>query len=64
MEIFGDATYKVCRRAVGIYSIGVDSIPHVFNLVCFAVIPDTESKELIQGTWLAAEAAAIMIMKE
>ena len=64
MEIFGDATYKVCRRAVGIYSIGVNSIPHEFNPVCFAVIPDSESKEVIQGTWRAAEAAAIMLIKE
>ena len=49
---------------MGIYSIGVNSIQLVFNQVCFAVIPDTESKEVIQGTWRAAEAAAIMIMKE
>lgn len=64
MEIFGDATYKVCRRGVAIYSIGVNSIPHVNNPVCFAVIPEYESKQMIQRTWRAAQAAAIMIMKQ
>ncbi len=64
MEIFGDATYKVCRRGVAIYSIGVNSIPHVNNPVCSAVIPESESKQVIQGTWRAAQAAAIMIMKQ
>ena len=63
LQINGDATYKVCRRGVAIYVIGVNSIPHVSNPVCFAVIPEVESKKICQGTWRAVQQAAFMMMK-
>ena len=64
LQINGDATYKVCRRGVAIYCIGVNSIPHINNPVCFAVIPESESKEVIQGTFRAAQTAVFMLMKQ
>jgi hypothetical protein len=63
-QINGDATYKVCRRAVALYCMGVNSVPHVNNPVCFAIMPETESKELIHGTWCAVQEAAMMMMKQ
>jgi hypothetical protein len=63
LQLNGDATYKVCRRGVALYSIGVNSIPHVNNPVCFAVIPEVESKAVIQGTFRAAQSALFMLMK-
>ncbi len=35
LQLNGDATYKVCRCGVALYSIGVNSIPHVNNPDCF-----------------------------
>jgi hypothetical protein len=57
MQLFGDVAYKICWRSVAIYSIDVNSIPHVNNPVCFTVIPETESKEVIQGTYCHDSAA-------
>ena len=64
MQIKGDATYKVCLCRVAIYSISVNSIPQVNNLVCFAVIPLSESKQVIQGTFRATQTAVFMLRKQ
>ena len=55
--------YKVCRRGLAIYFIGINSIPHVNNPVCFAIIPKVETKKICQGTWHAVQEAAFMMMK-
>ncbi len=64
LQINGDGTYKVCRRGVAIYCIGVNSIPHINNPVCWAVIPESESKAVIQGTFRAVQTAVFMLMKQ
>ncbi len=64
LQLNSDATYKVCRRGVALYSIGVNSIPHVNNPVCFAVNPEVESKAVIQGTFRAVQSAVFMLMKQ
>ena len=63
-QVNGDATYKVCRRGVALYSLGVNSVPHINNPVCWAIIPEIESKEVIQGTWRAVQTAAFMMIKQ
>ncbi len=42
-------------------SLGVNSIGHVNNPVCWAIIPESESKEIILSTWRAVQAAAMMV---
>ena len=49
---------------MAICCIGVNSIPHINNPVCFAVFPETESKQVIQGTFRAAQSAVFMLMKQ
>jgi hypothetical protein len=63
LQICADGTYKVWRRGVAIYVIGVNSVPHKSNPVCWAVIPESESKEVCHGTWRAVQSAAFMMMK-
>ena len=63
MQVNGDGTYKVCRRGVAVYVIGVNSVPQVNNPVCFAVIPEVETKKVCQGMWRAVQSTAFMIMK-
>ncbi len=41
LQLNGDASYKKCRNTVALYSIGVNSLGHVNNPVCFAITPET-----------------------
>ncbi len=45
-------------------SLSVNSIGHINHPVCWAIIPESESKEIIPGTWRSVQAAAMMIMKK
>jgi hypothetical protein len=63
LQVNADATYKVCRRGVALFSIGVNSVPHVNNPVCWAITPEIESKEICQGTWRVVQAALFMMLK-
>ena len=57
LQVNGDATYKVCWRGVALFCIGVNSILHINNPVCWTVIPETESKEVCKGIWRAVQSA-------
>ena len=61
-QLNGDATFSVCRRTVALLSLGVNSLGNVTNPVCWAIIPEAESAEVMKGTWKAVQAAAIMLM--
>ena len=63
-ELFGNVTYNTCWLSVVIYSISVNSIPHVNNPVCSTVIPESESREVVWGTLLSAQDAVFMIMNQ
>jgi hypothetical protein len=66
LQVNGGATYNMCRRSVAMLSLGgtVNSIGHVNNPVCWAIIPESESKEIIQCTWRSVQVAAMMLMKK
>ncbi len=44
--------------------MGVKSIPHIHNPVCWAIIPENEIKEICEGKYQAVQAAAFMLMKK
>jgi len=58
-----DATYKVCRRSVALLGMGVNSVGHVNNPVCWSIIPESESKQIFTGTWRCVQEAAMMLVK-
>ena len=61
-QLNGDATFKVCRRTVALLCLGVNSLGNVNNTICWAIIPEAESAEVMKGTWNAVQDAAIMLM--
>ena len=40
----------------------MNSLGNVTNPICWAIIPEAESAEVMKGTWKAVQAAAIMLM--
>ena len=63
LQLNGDATFNVCRRTVALYSFGVNSLGNVNNPICWAIIPETESAEVLKGLWKAVQDAVILIIR-
>jgi hypothetical protein len=63
LQVNGDATFNVCLRTVALYSFGVNSLGNVNNPVCWAIIPETESADVLNGLWKAVQDAEIMIIR-
>jgi hypothetical protein len=61
-QLNGDATFKVCRRRVALLCLGVNSLGNVNNTICWAIIPEAESADVMKGTWKAVRDAAILLM--
>jgi hypothetical protein len=61
LHVNWDASYKKCRNTVALFSIGVNSLGHVNNPVCFAIIPETESAEICAGTYNAVKDAVLIL---
>ncbi len=59
----GDATYKVCQRAVDIVLYRRQFNSDINNPVCWGVTPEIESEELITGTWRANHPAVFIIIR-
>ena len=64
LQLNGDATFNVCRRTVALYSFGVNSLGNVNNPVCWAIIPETESADVLKGLWKAVQDTVIMLMRQ
>ena len=62
LQLNGDVTYKVCRLSVALLCLGVNSLGNVSNPICWAIIPEAESANVMKGTWKAVQDAAIMLM--
>ncbi len=62
LQLNGDASYKICRNTVALFFIGVKSLGHVKNPVCFAIIPEIESAEICAGTYNAVKDAALLLL--
>ena len=62
-QLNGDVSYKHCRRTVALLCLGVSSLGNVTNPICWAIIPEAESAEVMTGTWKAVQDAAIMLMR-
>ena len=62
-QLNGDVSYKHCRRTVALLCLGVSSLGNVNNPICWAIIPEAESAEVMTGTWKAVQDAAIMLMR-
>ena len=56
--------FNVCRCTVALYSFGVKSLGNVNNPVCWAIIPETESADVLKGLWKAVQDAVIMIIRD
>ena len=59
-QLNGDATFNVCCCTVALYSFGVNSLGNVNNPVCWAIIPETESADVLKGLWKAVQDAVIL----
>jgi hypothetical protein len=62
-QVNGNGTYRVCRCTFAFFSLGVNLVQHINNPVCWAIMPETESKEICQGTWRAAQDPAMLVIK-
>lgn len=63
-QLNGDVTFKVNRRGVAALSLGVNSVGHVNNPICWAVIPETtEGQVTYTGTWHSVRDAIILLLR-
>jgi hypothetical protein len=59
-QLNGDVTYCINRAGVASLSLGVNSLGHVNNPICWAIIPEkTEGRKTYAETWYCVEEAAI-----
>jgi hypothetical protein len=63
LQVNGDASFNVCRSTVALYSFDVNSLGNVNIPVCWAIIPETESADIIKGLWKAVQDAVILIIR-
>ncbi len=59
----GDVTFKVNIRGVAALTLGVNSIGHVSNSLCWALIPETtEGRVTYTGTWHNVQDTVILLL--
>lgn len=64
-QLNGDTTFKINRRAVAAITLGVNSLGHVSNPLCWAIIPDTtEGQVVYTGTWHTLRDTIILVLKD
>jgi hypothetical protein len=64
LQLNGDVTFKVNRRGVAALTLGVSSLGHVSNPLCWALIPETaESEVTYTGTFRSFQDAVILVLK-
>ena len=64
-QLNGDATYCINRAGVASLSLGVNSLGHVNNPICWAIIPEkTEGRKTYAETWYCVEEAAIKALSD
>ncbi len=61
-QLNGDAIFNVCRRTIALHSFGVNSLGNVNNPICWAIIPEPESANVLKGAWKAVQDAIKMII--
>jgi hypothetical protein len=62
-QLNGDVTYAINRTGVASLTLGVNSLGHVNNPICWAIIPEkTEGKTTYRDTWRTVQEAAILAM--
>jgi hypothetical protein len=60
-QLNGDVTYAINRTGVASLTLGVNSLRHVNNPICWAIIPEkTGGKTTYRDTWRTAQEAAIL----
>ena len=63
-QLNGDVTFKVNRRGVAALTLGINSLGHVSNPLCWALIPETtEGQVTYTGTWHNVRDSVILILK-
>ncbi len=64
IQLNGDVTFKMNRRRVAALTLGVSSLGHVSNPLCWALIPETTEGEIIySGTYQTFRDAVILVLK-
>jgi hypothetical protein len=63
LQLNGDVAYGINMRGVAALTLGVNSLGHVNNPICWAIIPEkTEGKTTYRETWRTVQEAAILAL--
>jgi hypothetical protein len=63
IQLNGDVTFKINKRGVAAFTPGINSLGHVSNPLCWAIIPETtEGQVVCTRTWHTLRDSIIMML--